>query len=94
MLTVAIASEGSLLACGTGSGDVQIWDYFGCVLLRTLSSHQGKVSGVCFSYDCRSIFSSSYDATVKQWSAEDGLLLRTFEGHEKDVNCLAIGRGD
>ena len=72
---VCMSKTGSLLACGTGGyddkGQVQIWDYLTCVREAVIDAHDKGVSGICFSNDEKYVFSSSYDATLKQWSVQD-----------------------
>ena len=70
-----MSKTGSLLACGTGceneKGEVQIWDYLTCIRKAVIDAHNCGVTGICFSNDGLYIFSSSWDATVKQWSVQD-----------------------
>ena len=78
---VCMSKTGSLLACGTDSGKVQIWDYLTCVRKAVIDAHEKKVTGVCFSNDEKYVFSSSCDKTLKQWSVLDQSLVKTFIGH-------------
>ena len=46
-----------------------------------IDAHEDIVTGICFSNDEKYVFSSSYDATLKQWSVLDLSLVKTFAGH-------------
>ena len=59
-------------------------------MLAAIDAHDRPASGVCFSSDGLYLFSSSHDATVKQWLLEDSSLVRTFEGHWSAVFCVAL----
>jgi len=62
--------------------------------LTVICAHIKRVSGICFSNDENYVFSSSWDKTVKQWDTKDSTLIRTFEGHERGVNCVVVGSDD
>ena len=56
--------------------------------MATILAHSKTVSGICFSNDGLSVFSSSYDTTIKQWLLKDNSLLKSFEGHACECCCV------
>ena len=91
-----MSNKGNLLACGTSGGEVQIWDYVQCVKSATITAHSRTVSGICFSNDGLSMFSSSssWDPTIRQWLLKDNSLVRTFEGHTSTCYCVVVSIDD
>ena len=65
-----------------------------CVKLTVIAAHAMTVSGICFSNDGLSVFSSSYDATIKQWLLKDNSLIKTFEGHTSECCCIVLINDD
>jgi len=59
-----------------------------------IAAHDARVSGICFSNDCQSIFSSSWDASIKQWSLKDNSLVKIFEGHSSSCFCIVLFNDD
>ena len=53
-------------------------------------AHIGHVSRVLFAPDSRSLLSAGMDNLVKAWSVPSWELLRTYAGHERSVNALAL----
>ncbi|MCK4765292.1 MAG: DUF4365 domain-containing protein [Candidatus Aminicenantes bacterium] len=65
------------------------------VLERKLKGHTGWVNSVAVSPDSKWMVSgsgspASKDYSVKIWDLESGQCRSTFEGHDDQVNCLAI----
>ncbi|MBK1884678.1 hypothetical protein JIN85_19865, partial [Luteolibacter pohnpeiensis] len=57
---------------------VKVWDAVGGRCLLTLEGHGGRVTSVCWSPDGMGILSSGGDATMREWDAATGKLLRTW----------------
>ena len=58
-------------------------------MLRELKGHTSYVYGVAWSPDGRRLCSGSWDDTVRLWDAETGETIRTLQGHNGDVRCVA-----
>ena len=81
--------------CVTGGEDnlVKVWDLRKQENAYTIPAHSGLVSSVSFEPRRGCWFSSSsFDGTVKLWSALDFSLLARLEGHEGKVMDCSLGR--
>ena len=56
--------------------------------------HAEIVGGLAFAADGHRLASASRDRTVKLWDTADGRLLRTLDGHTREVTCVAFGSAD
>ncbi|HVN56399.1 MAG TPA: hypothetical protein VMT46_18880 [Anaerolineaceae bacterium] len=64
---LAFAPSGDILAVALDNGVIQLLSFPEGSLLASLSGHTGGVSSLSFSADGFSLFSGSYDGTVRQW---------------------------
>lgn len=64
------------------------WQKLTC--LRTLEGHSRFVSCVVFSPDGQTLFTGSWDTTIKVWEFATGRLIRTLDGDGYYINSLAI----
>ena len=63
--SIAFSPNSSLLASGSQSGQVQVWESSSRTLLWNLKGHASAVTGVTFSLDGGLLASSSKDGTVR-----------------------------
>jgi len=54
--------------------------------------HTAEVISITLSLDGRSLFSTSVDKTICQWSVDSGTSIRVFEGHTNNVIPCLISR--
>jgi WD40 repeat protein len=90
VLSVALSPDGTLLANGTGLGNVKLWDVVSGRLSLTIKGHDGEVRSVAFSPNGQLLASGSKDKTVKLWEVRSGRLLRTLSGHTGGVTSVAF----
>ena len=88
--SVAVSSNGNIIASGSGDETINIWNGNTGELLRTLEGHGGGINSLAISADGYTIVSGSDDKTIKIWNGNTGELLRTLEGHTRGVNSVAI----
>lgn len=62
----------------------------GGALLRTLTGHSNRVTGVAIAPSGNFAVSASDDQTLKVWHLDSGHLLKTLTGHTKEVRAVAI----
>ncbi len=89
------SNDGKFIAAGSPAGAVSVWDVSSGDLIRTdirrnNSEFTGYISSVFFSPDGQSLFSASWDGTVRMISMLDGSVEHTFAGER--VVIAAISR--
>ena len=94
--SVALNSEGQLLASGGQDGIIKIWSIttdlsINCHSLPHPSQkHQAPIRAVAFSADSKFLATGSEDKTIKIWSVETGECLHTLEGHQERVGGVTF----
>src|SRR5262245_3750045 len=83
--SVALSSDGALLASGTSTGQVGLWRAADRTLLWTAQGHTGGVWGMALSANDRLLASGGEDGTVQLWEASSGRPLATLSGHTGGV---------
>jgi hypothetical protein len=62
-----LACTNSLIATGSGDGDITVRDSTSRELVQVLRGHTNMVSSLAFTSDSATLVSGSWDGTVKQW---------------------------
>ncbi len=88
--TVAISSNGRIIATGGTDKTIKIWKFDG-TLLKTIKAHKSTVWKVKFSPDGNIIASASHDGSIKLWNL-DGSLIKTFKGHQGGILDIIFSR--
>ncbi|HLG64134.1 MAG TPA: helix-turn-helix domain-containing protein [Ktedonosporobacter sp.] len=89
-LSVAFSPQGELLAGGTSSGEIRLWQARDGTPLLTCRGHTEWVRSVTFSPDGKLLASGSEDQTVRLWETETGRCLRVLPGHSYRVWSVAF----
>ncbi len=97
VLGIAISPDNNHIITG-GYGLIQ-WDVKTSKKVRLIGGSKRMVRGLCFSRDGRFLVSSHggkdeyaapyEDCTVRVYDFDRGVELRCFEGHKKQVQCVA-----
>jgi WD40 repeat protein len=61
---IAFSPGGDLVASGSASGAIQVWDATNLSIIATIRGHHGRVTSITFSSDGSQIVSGSLDGTV------------------------------
>lgn len=85
---LAYSPDGELLISSSWDYMLRVWQDE--VEIRTLTAHTGWVSTLDISPDGKFLVSGSADKTIKLWNLANGELLDTFDGHQGDVDSVAI----
>jgi WD40 repeat protein len=81
---------GDLLATGSRSGRIDLWDVRTRALARQMHGHIGLISVMVLSPDGRTLASASCDGSIKLWDIGTGRELRTLYRQEQWMYALAF----
>jgi WD40 repeat protein/transcriptional regulator with XRE-family HTH domain len=90
--SVAISSDGRVVAAGSFDGGARVWQVDSGRLLTTLPGHAGGVWSVSLSADGRRLVSGSFDGTVRAWDTVDGVVTATMRGHTGGARSVSLSR--
>jgi WD40 repeat protein len=62
---IAFSPDGDLIASGTASGAIQVWDASNLSSIATIKGHHGQLASIAFFSDGSQIISGSVDGTVR-----------------------------
>ena len=91
--SLAFSNSGALVAAGTDSGIIQLWDAATGRQKATLRGHSAAVNCVSFSPDGATLASGSSDSTVKFWDVADGrvkseIKAMSSKDEPEEVHCV------
>lgn len=81
VLSLAISLNGNLMAAGSTSGIVHLWDLVADKKIASLEGHSDWIQKIEFSPDCDLLVSCGDDQTLRLWSVNSQECIRTFYGH-------------
>jgi hypothetical protein len=88
--SVAVSAAGDLVAAGTESGDVRVWNLADGRPVVTWREHSSTVWSVAFGNDDQILVSGSADRTVRVWDLRTRRCIQVCHGHTEavvDVAC-------
>jgi hypothetical protein len=90
ILSIALSTNGELLAAGTGNGEVWLWDASSGIPIHICKGHTDWIRSVAFSPDGQLLASGSDDQTVRLWEVSTGQNLKTLYGHANWIWTVAF----
>lgn len=93
VMSLAVSSNGSLIASASRDRTVRIWDSASGQELRKLTGHSDVVFDVRFAPDDLQLASASKDGTVRLWNKETGQAIRILRGHAGAVYAIDYSTG-
>lgn len=90
VLCLAISPKGDLLAAGTTTGEVWVWQVDTATPLFLCIGHEDDVRSVAFSHDGEFLASGSEDQTIRIWDTNTGHLLKILHGHDSLVRAVSF----
>ena len=89
--SVTVSHDGTLLAAGTITGEIWIWDMTSLVVkARFKGDASWLCSSVAFSHDDQWLASGSEDCIVRLWDVKRNILIREFTGHKGSVTSIVF----
>lgn len=92
VLSVALSTDGELLATGDANGEVRLWQVADMRLRFAYRAHTGWVRSVNFSMDDCMLASGSDDQTIIIWDVQSCTQLDTLRGHTNRVRSVTFSR--
>lgn len=86
--TVKFNQSEDLLASGSNSGAVKLFDLEAAKVLRTLNGHKASIRCIDFHPYGDFIASGSCDNTIKLWDSRKRSCINTYRGHDQKVNSI------
>jgi len=86
----SVRASGVLLATGSRSGRIDLWDVNTKALVRQMHGHIALISVMVLSPDGRTLGSASTDGSIKLWDSGTGRELRTLYRQEEWMYALAF----
>ncbi|GMF31137.1 unnamed protein product [Phytophthora fragariaefolia] len=88
ILALAASSDGKFLASGGHDKLVRVWDVEKGELQESFAGHRDAVSALAFRLRSHSLFSASFDRSIKHWNLTEMGYVETLFGHQSEVNGL------
>jgi WD40 repeat protein len=88
--SVDFSPDGRLLAVGSWSDTVDLWDVAAGVVTGALEGHESAVKDVAFSPDGRLLATACLDKKTRVWDVAAGTLRATLTGHDEGVTAVAF----
>ncbi|HET9919390.1 MAG TPA: NACHT domain-containing protein [Ktedonobacteraceae bacterium] len=90
VVSLAFSPDGNLLAAGSATGEIRIYQAQSNKLLLTCSGHNDAVWSLAFSPDGQQLASSSDDMSVRVWNTKTGYCQHLFKEHTNRVRAVAF----
>jgi WD40 repeat protein/transcriptional regulator with XRE-family HTH domain len=90
VLSIACSRTNDLLAVGTATGEIWIYNMLTGIPVLSLSGHTDSVWSVAFSPDEHILASSSDDRTIRLWSLTTGQCLSLLTEHTHRIRSVAF----
>lgn len=92
--TVAISTDGNLVASGEKEGLVRVWNLETRQQVRSWQAYESRVSQIAFSPNAKSLATSSYSNEVTVWEVKSGKRANSFETVEWELDGLEFVTDD
>lgn len=92
-LAVCYCEHGNVLAIGTETGEIHLWDLASNRARNVIKGHSGKINALTVMRNGITLISGGLDHDVKLWDTVTGERITVLEGHLRQVHCVAVSPG-
>jgi hypothetical protein len=85
---LATSADGRRAAAGCEDGVIRLLDLTLQERVVRLDGVKGRVGGIAFAADCRSLIAGGKDGLLRRWDCESGALLQSLPAHQGPIICL------
>lgn len=86
---LATSADGRRAAAGCEDGVIRLLDLVLQEKVVRLDGMKGRVGGIAFAADCRSLIAGGKDGLLRRWDCETGALLQTLPAYQDVITCVA-----
>jgi WD40 repeat protein len=90
IISVTFSPDSALAVIGDHFSGISIYNLETGTLARTLQGHNESIRAVSFSATGRSIFTASWDRSIREWDLETGREINSYRGHDGGINTLSL----
>jgi WD40 repeat protein len=87
---LAVSPNNQILAVGTFSSQVALYDLQKGNRLEPLRGHINSINSICFSKNGRTLYSACSDGIIKIWDLTNHKEIKTLRGHKGSVYSIAV----
>ena len=87
-ISVAVSPKGKLIAIGSNTGDVEIWNAAEGKRLARLKGHAGDVYSMRFTEDGQTLATAGADRSIKLWDIRTRELQSSLSGHTAAIRSI------
>lgn len=91
LCSLAFSPDNKMLATGSESGYVSVWNAETMELLLTFKAHEYSVCSLAFNAKGKILLTGSWDTTAKLWKLKNDTLLLILKGHTSSVSSAVWG---
>jgi WD40 repeat protein len=88
--SLSLSRDGRLILCGSGNGNIWIWDTRTGKLLAEMKGHKGEVKAVCISPDGKRAVTTGEGGIVRAWDLASGKVISTKPKNEYATSIHAV----
>jgi WD40 repeat protein len=88
--TLAVSTNGRLIASGSEDHTARIWDAHTGKCLKVLQGHQQAINAIVFNREGSVVVSGSEDQTVRLWDVNSGQCLNVLQGYSNPIWFIAF----
>jgi WD40 repeat protein len=90
IISLTFSPDSTLAVVGDHFSGITIYNLETQTLARTLQGHNESIRAISFSANGRSIYTVSWDRSIREWDLDSGREVNSYRGHDGGVNTLSL----